>query len=181
MSKRERRRLLDLRLELIALRLDYLTAVEERIERTLEKVLALLSRPVSTRIVLNNEGESTMPRMSLNAKSKKAAAAPLDFKKLIASGALLEALDASGNVVQGGIDPAKTTVTWTSSDASLLVVTPDATDSTHATLAFSGTAGTVTITATPANNDGSPPLPPATSVPIVVPAGPAVSTTIVLS
>ncbi len=119
--------------------------------------------------------------VSLNSKMKGRSVVPLDFKKLIASGALLEALDAAGNVVVGGIDPTKTTVTWVSSDPSICVVTVNSVDSTHATLAFTGVAGTVSFTATPANNDGSTPLPPATSIPVDVPVGPPVSTTIVLS
>lgn len=140
---------------------------------------------VSTKIVIGHEHQKEMGTMSkrhlLNNKRTAAAPAPVSFPQLATDGALLIALDANGNVVPNGIDPTKTTVAWNTSDLTVLTVSvPDPADTTKALLTSTGKAGDVTVTATPANNDGSTPLPPATSGTITVPVGPPTTASIVL-
>ncbi len=118
-----------------------------------------------------------MAKVQLNRAKGVKAGAPISFPQLAAAGALLVALDKGGNVVSGGIDPTKTTVAWTSSDDTVIFIhTHDPADTTKAELHSTGKVGTgIVITATLTNLDGSPPLPPAVSDPIDVPAGPAVT------
>jgi len=144
-------------------------------------------RPVDTTVRLGSPltplGGLNLSRKLMNARrSKIGAPAPIPIAQLGTEGALLEALDALGNVVSGGIDPAATTVTWTVSDPTVATISfANPADTTMATITTTGKAcPSFTVTATPSNNDGSTPLPPATSDPMSVAAGQAVSTTILL-
>ncbi len=113
----------------------------------------------------------------LNAKKPKGAAAPaagnITFPQLASAGAVLNVYDKGGNVIPTGIDGTKTSVAWTSSDDTVITVTPDPVDVNKATATSTGKVGAnVVLTATFTNLDGSPPIPPAVSDPIDCPAGP---------
>jgi hypothetical protein len=124
-----------------------------------------------------------VPRHLLNPKKiggRKAAGPDVPFPQLASDGASLQLFDAQGNVVTTPLDTTKTSVAWTSSDATVITVTPSA-DGLTATLKSTGKAGTgVTVTATFTNLDGSTPLPPAVSQGIDVPPGPPATATVAL-
>ncbi len=116
-----------------------------------------------------------MAAILLNSKKKKAAAGGnITFPQLAAAGATLDVYDKGGNLIPGGIDLTKTSVAWTSSDDTVIVVhVHDPANTAVAELHSTGKIGSgVVVTATFTNLDGSPPIPPAVSDPIDVPAGP---------
>ncbi len=140
----------------------------------------LPGEPDHAEIVLGKpHGETHMAaRKVLNAKHKKAGGPPVTFPQLASDGATLNVYDKGGNLTK--LDPAATTIAWTSSDDSVITVTPEA-DPTRATLQSTGKVGSgVMITASFTNTDGSPAIPPAVSDPIEVPAGPPASASITL-
>ncbi len=122
-------------------------------------------------------------RMNIGRRGKHAHAASgnIQFPQLASAGASIELLDANGNNA-GPLDPAKTTVTWASSNPSVISVSvPDPFDTGRAVLKAPGVAAIgVTITASFANVDGSPSFPDAVSQGIDVPAGPPMEATIVI-
>ncbi len=120
----------------------------------------------------------------LNGKTKKAGGPNVTFPQLATDGATLLVFDKGGNPITTvpPVDPAKTTITWASSDDTVIVVhVHDASKPDVAELHSTGKVGTdVTVTATFTNLDGSPPMDPAVSDGIDVPAGPPAKATIIL-
>ena len=124
-----------------------------------------------------------MPNRIKLDKTLKKAGPNLQWPDMAAAGCSRVTRDANGNIA-APVDPTKTTVAWASVPPGIITFTfPNPADTTNAV----GTNGATTaaqtgctLTATFTNLDGSTPLPPATSPPFDVPAGPAVSVDIVI-
>jgi len=137
-----------------------------RIERRLDRCIALLEELITclcgpNRAVIelgtpqDQSGESDMAKLSSKAKKMKAGV-PVDITDIQSDGATLVIVDGAGNPVTAQPDPTTVSVAWTSSDPTILTVTPDPTNSLLATVKSVGKLGTATIDATITFTSGTP-------------------------
>jgi hypothetical protein len=139
-------------------RMKKILKVQARIEAKVDIVLLRLT-PVDAMIevgdlVKRKKGKGkVMKKKVLQSGGGKGVAPAVDITDIQQAGAVLVALDAAGQHVN--LDPAKVTVNWTTSDDTVLSVTPDASNSLVATVSSKGKLGSATVSAQITNNDGS--------------------------
>lgn len=129
-----------------------------RIEGKLDALLAL-SRGAHLAIVLGAPTPLTTEENDMAKKMLVKSGPPVNMSDLQKTGATLALLDAAGNPV-AKLDPATVSVTWGSSDPTILAVTvPDPANPLAASAASTGKLGSATITATLTFKTPQPPLP----------------------